>query len=390
MKHVKDALHGYIELRGEEKKVVDSPQLQRLRRIRQLGLSSLVYPSATHTRFQHSLGVMHLAGKFADSLNLDEQRTKELRIAALLHDTGHGPFSHASELVMEREGYSHEDFSCQIVDELEDHFSVDPDRVKKIIRGELEIGQAVAGDIDADRMDYLMRDAHSSGLEHGHIDAATIIRLAEIDSRRLVFDAKAIDALEGLFTSRFHMIKTLYTHHAVTIAEKMLQRSLEDFVTDIEKQMRMDDYEMHNAMMNSEGESKMLYSRVKDRKLYKRCLEWDRDELSKESLKSLESRIDDEREIEREIAEMAEVSPEKVIVDAPSTPGINDISVKVKKNGSVKDMTDLSPVPDALKEAEWRTVKIEVYCPEELTQEVGKAAEQVLKSHTRVLEQFSS
>lgn len=388
MKHVKDALHGYIELDEVEKKVVDSGEMQRLRRIQQLGLSSLVYPSATHTRFQHSLGVMHLAGRFADSLELDRERRKELRIAGLLHDSGHGPFSHASELVMENYGYSHEDFSCKVVDRLEDCFNVDPDRVKRIIKGELEIGQAVAGDIDADRMDYLMRDAHSSGLEHGHIDASTIIRLAEIDSRRLVFDSKAIDALESLFTSRFHMIKTLYTHHAVNIAEKMLQRSLEDYITDVEEEMRMDDYEMHNALLNSEGESKELYRKVKDRELYKKCLEWDRDQLSKEQLKSLEKTVENERKLEEKIAENAGVEASKVIVDAPSTPSIKDINVKIKKNGEVKDMTDLSPVPSALSKAEWRTVKMEVFCEPGLEKKVGESAEQVLAQHTQVINRF--
>ncbi|WEL19777.1 HD domain-containing protein [Candidatus Nanohalococcus occultus] len=388
MKHVKDALHGYIELNDQEQRVVDSPQVQRLRRIRQLGLSSLVYPSATHTRFQHSLGVTHLAGRFAESLDLDDQRRQELRIAALLHDSGHGPFSHASELVMEKEGYSHEDFSCKIVDQLEDCFEVDAGRVKRIIKGELEIGQAVAGEIDADRMDYLMRDAHSSGLEHGHIDASTIIRLAEIDSRRLVFDSKAIDALEGLFTSRFHMIKTLYTHHAVNIAEKMLQRALEDYVSDVEKQMRMDDYEMHNALMNSSGESKEIYSKVKERKLYKRCLDWDRDKLTKEQLKTLEKQIKDEKKIEEEIAETAGVESSKVIVDAPSTPRIKEINVKVKKNGFVKDLTELSPVPEALSKAEWRTVKMEVYCEEGIEDDVSEAAEEVLEKHTNAINEY--
>lgn len=391
MKHIQDALHGYIELNDEEVEVLDSPQMQRLRRIRQLGLSSLVYPSATHTRFQHSLGVMHVAGRFAESLDLDEERTRELRIAGLLHDSGHGPFSHASEVVAEKKGFSHEDLSCEVVDELEDNFSADAGRVKKIIQGELEIGQVVAGDIDADRMDYLMRDSHASGLEHGEIDYNTIVRHAEIDSRRLVFSEKAVQALESLFTARFHMIKTLYNHHTSLIAEKMLQRSMENFIEDgnsTEDLMRYDDYKAHNKLMNSSS-SKKLYNRIKDRNLYKRALVWDTDDISREALKSLERRIKRPRELEKSIAEEAGVKPEEVIVHTPSTPGISDIDVKIKKKGEVENLKNLSPIIGTLEDAEWRNVALRVYSPEEKAEKVRKAAENNLESYTRVLEEYT-
>lgn len=388
MTHIRDSIHGYIELSDEEKDIIDSPQMQRLRRVRQLGLSSLVYPSATHTRFQHSLGVMHLAGEFADSLDLDDERTKELRAAGLLHDSGHGPFSHASEVVAEHHGLSHEDLSCRKVDELEDRFSADPERVKKIIRGELEIGQVVAGDIDADRMDYLMRDAHSSGLEHGNIDTATIIRLASIDSRRLVFEEKAIQALESLFTARFHMIRSLYRHHTSNLAEKMLQRALEDYTTDIEDMMSMDDYEAHNALLSSEGPSEKLYRRIKDRDLYKRALVWDENDLPREALKSLEKRIQNPRRIEKEIASEAGVEEHEVVIDKPDTPGIQDIDVKVKKDSGVEKLADNSPIIGSLEEAEWRMVEMRVYSPEGKREEVRKAAEKVLKDYTSVLEGY--
>ncbi|WP_414837387.1 HD domain-containing protein [Candidatus Nanosalina sp. VS9-1] len=393
MKHIQDALHGYIELNSEEVNVLDSAQMQRLRRIRQLGLSSLVYPSATHTRFQHSLGVMHIAGRFAESLDLDDQRSQELRIAGLLHDSGHGPFSHASEVVAEKHGFSHEDFSCRIIDELEDEYSVESQRVKKIIKGDLEIGQIVAGDIDADRMDYLMRDSHASGLEHGEIDYDTIIRLAEIDSRRLVFSEKAVQALESLFTARFHMIKTLYNHHTSLIAEKMLQRSLENLIEEeniaVEEMMQLDDYEAHSKLLNSKGSSRKLYSRIKDRNLYKRALVWDIDDVPKEALKSLERRIKKPRKLEKEIAEEADTRPDEVIIHTPSTPGISDIDVKVKKKGDIRPLSELSPIPDALTDAEWRNVALRVYAPDEKVDEVREASRKILKDYTKVLEGYT-
>lgn len=388
---IEDALHGYIQLEDEEKQIIDSSQIQRLRRIRQLGMSSLVYPSATHTRFQHSLGVMELAGRFADSLSLDDKRRKEIRLASLMHDTGHGPFSHISETVAEQHGYSHEDFSCKIIDKLDSLHTADSDRIKKIIQGELEIGQIVAGDIDADRMDYLMRDSHNSGIEYGEIDADTIVRLAEIDSRRLVFDYKAVPALEALFTSRFHMIKTLYRHHTAVIAEKMVQRSLEDLVENhlsVEEMMKLDDYQAHNKMMNAGGKTTEIYSKVSDRDLYKRAVVWDIDDISKEGLQALEKRIDNPEEIEREIAEAVSVKPSEVIVDTPVTPKISELDVKVKKDGDIKQFKDVSPMTKSLRDAEWRTVSLKVYTPEKHVESIKEEAESVLKSYQNVLGQY--
>lgn len=379
--NIKDPLHGYISLSEEEKNVIDSPKMQRLRRIRQLGLSYLVYPGATHTRFQHSLGVMHLASKFADSLNLSEEKKKEVRIAALLHDSGHGPFSHASELVAEKRGLSHEKLSCQVVDELSDKYSANPSRVKKMIRGKLEIGQVVAGDIDADRIDYLMRDAHTSGLQHGQIESDTIIQLAEIDSRRLVFDFKAVQALESLFTARFHMMKSLYNHHASQIAEKMLERALESYLEQdhlLEDMMSLDDYQAHNRLIESKGTSRELYKRIKDRNLYKRALILDEGEIGRENLRKLEDGIA-ERKVEREIAEAAELSPRKVIVNKPRTPSMKKINVKVKKNKQVKDFSTVSPIPSALNEASWRNVYLNVYAPQQQKEKVRKAARQIIE-----------
>ena len=388
---IQDGLHGYIEVNSQEKEVLDTPEFQRLRRIKQLGLSSLVYPSANHTRFEHSLGVMYLAGQFADSLNLDSERKKEVRLAALLHDSGHGPFSHASEVVAEEMGLSHEDNSCKVVNKISNKFDSNEERIKKMINGKLEIGQVVAGDIDSDRMDYLMRDAHTAGIDYGYIDHETIIKCAEIDSRRLVFRDKAVSALESLFTARFHMIDTLYYHHAAVISEKMLQKALRNLVQEeltIKEMMKMDDYEAHNKLMSSEGPSKRIYSKIKDRKLYKRALVWEKEDLTKTGLKALENRIEDFHKIEKEIASEAGVRPEEVILDPPKTPSIENITVKIKKNGEVKGFDEFSPIPKYLSEAEWRNVALKVYCPEKHTEKVSDAAEKVLANYKNILDKY--
>ena len=373
---IQDSLHGYIELDSEEAAIVDRPEMQRLRRIQQLGLSSLVYPSATHTRFQHSLGVMHTAGKFADNLGINGERKKELRLAGLLHDSGHGPFSHASEVVAERKGLSHEDLSCKMIEKMEDRFSADTDRVKKIIKGDLEIGRVVAGDVDADRIDYLQRDAHATGVEYGNIDADTIIRMAQMDSRRVVFKEKAVPALESLLTARFHMMKSVYLHNTCVIAEKMLERALENYVREynVETMMKMDDYEAHNKLRDFEdGEG--LYTKVSDRRLYKQALRLDQDSLTREKLEKFSDKS--EKEFEEEIAAEAGLETEKVIVNLPMTPKERDFDIRVKKSGEVRSLSELTPIPEALTEAEWQLVNLNVYTGSEEKSKVSSAAEKL-------------
>jgi HD superfamily phosphohydrolase len=386
MKRIEDALHGYIRLSDDEIEVLDSPQVQRLRRIRQLGLSSLVYPSANHTRFEHSLGVMHLAGEFAESMNLSEEMRQKVRYAGLLHDSGHGPFSHASEVVAEKEGYSHEDLSCQVVDRLEDRIPVETSGIKEMIHGNHEL-EVVAGDIDADRIDYLMRDAHSSGLEYGMIDYETIISSAVLHDDRMAFEERSVPALESLFTSRFHMIKTLYSHHAARIAEKMLQRSLEALLEekDVDKVMKMDDYTAHVELLNAENHASDIYSRIRDRRLFKTALDWSEDEISREGLKIMEKRIEEPRKLEEKIADEAGIQKHEVIVDPPKTPDIHDINVEIRSSDSVKDLQDVSPVPESLTDAEWRTVSMKVYTPEENCERVRKVSEKVLKNYRNAL-----
>lgn len=388
--HIQDAVHGYIKLNSEEKAVIDTPQMQRLRKIQQLGLSSLVYPSASHSRFEHSLGVMELSDRFAENLKLSDHKKQEIRMAALLHDSGHGPFSHVSERVAEKQGYSHEDFSCRKIEELEDKYSNDPERLKSIIRGETEFGKIVAGDIDADRMDYLMRDSLNSGVQHGEIDAETIIRLAKMEDEKIVFSRKAVSALENLFTSRFHMLKTLYRHHTVQIADKMLERALADLANeiDIEDLMELNDYETHNLLLKSEGVSKRLYSRVNSRELYKRALVWDIDDVSREGLKSLEERIDNPREIEKEIAEECGIKDDKIILDKPETPEIIDIDVYIQKNGELKNLKNVSPITSSLEKAEWRNTQLKIYSPSENLEEVREASVNILSGYKNVLEEF--
>lgn len=376
MVHVRDSLYGYIEIDDDELDIVDTPQMQRLRRIKQLGFSEFVYPGATHTRFEHSLGVMHVAGNLAETVGLDDETVKEVRLAGLLHDSGHGPFSHASEQV--KHGKDHEYFSCKVVDELSDKIPADTERVKKHIKGETDL-DIISGEINADRMDYLKRDSYATGLEHGHVDTETIVKFADIKDGRLAFSRKSIQALEGFLTARLHMYKSVYKHHASVISEKMLEYALDDYVVDnsLEDMMRKNDYEMHSALLNSDGLSKELYERLTRRDLYKRCVVMGDDEISREELSKLSEQ--NPYELEEKISNRAGIESKFVIVDLPSPPSEERIDIPIiDSNGKVKNISEFTLLPDNLQDAEWRSVTMNVYTPQEYIDTVQEPASRLI------------
>ena len=175
-KFIRDSIHGNLPLNEFEVEVLDYPQLQRLRRVKQLGFISLIYPGANHSRFEHSIGTMHLASKLAEQLELDDHDKDLVRMAGLLHDTGHGPFSHVSEAVFD---VPHEELTGFIVKEssLADKLSekFDTQEIVDIINGKGRLGPIISGELDMDRMDYLIRDSHYTGVAYGVIDTERII-----------------------------------------------------------------------------------------------------------------------------------------------------------------------------------------------------------------------
>ena len=181
MATIKDSVHDHIAVEGVAEDLLDTPPVQRLRRIRQLGTAELVYPSANHTRFEHSLGVYHLATRALDQLGIGGRQAERVRAAAVLHDVGHSPFSHnLEELVARRTGRMHDEIddileSGEVARVLALH-DIDPGRVAGLVAGEGELGQLVAGELDVDRMDYLVRDAHHTGVPYGTIDTGRFVR----------------------------------------------------------------------------------------------------------------------------------------------------------------------------------------------------------------------
>ncbi|MEM4288286.1 MAG: HD domain-containing protein, partial [Candidatus Caldarchaeum sp.] len=230
MKLIKDPVHGYITLSDQELGLVDTRAVQRLRRISQLPLVYLVYPGARHSRFDHSIGCMFLAGEFAQHLGLDSYETTLLKTAALLHDIGHTPFSHLFEQLLLDKGVSHEQMSMRIIEhdkelgEALEMLGIDRGEVVKVLQGRSRLSSLVSGPLDVDRLDFLVRDAYFTGATYGVIDVKRIIRLTRLLEDGPAVDVRGVGAVEELAIARYHSFINIYFHHAVRAAQILLLR----------------------------------------------------------------------------------------------------------------------------------------------------------------------
>ena len=250
---IRDPIHGFIGISSWERDILNHPALQRLRRIRQLGLSDMVYPGSVHTRFEQSLGVMHVASRMFSEIRvrspdllkelgyegagLDRQHAL-IRITALVHDVGHAPFSHAAEELMDGDGgmVTHEEYTAGVVKHLlreaiEDHqantnFGIRADEVIALLVSETEIGhqqllwrELISGQLDADRADYLLRDAYHAGVEYGRYDLERLLvslQLAidpETDSPRIAMSEGGWHVAGSFIIARYMMFTQVYFQH---------------------------------------------------------------------------------------------------------------------------------------------------------------------------------
>jgi uncharacterized protein len=238
---ITDPIHRYIRFSETEREIVDTVIFQRLRGIRQLAGAHLVYPSAQHSRFEHSIGTMHIAGYAGETLFSkgyfgDEDKVQQLRLAALLHDIGHGPFSHLfEEVLMEKQNMNHEDMGRQIISQSEISDILGKHGYNSSDICELSFGQSniqffneiISGALSADMMDYLPRDGLFTGVEYGKIDYHRLISSFEVTTDgHLAINKSALYSLESMLISRYEMYKAVYFHKTVRSAEVMLLRSI--------------------------------------------------------------------------------------------------------------------------------------------------------------------
>ena len=251
-----EPVHGDIGLSKLETQLIDTPTFQRLRGIKQLGFAHTVYPSAKHSRFEHSLGVMHIMSRVISNISkkFSKEDIQKLRIAALLHDVGHYPYSHVMEKVnwdsarkylkkreedeiRENNTYrkfpSHEDLGKIIITKRKDireileNNDIDPKEIVSLVQGAHQyqlLPSLLNRSFDIDRLDYLVRDAISTGLPYGRVDINYIVNNLELVEDEVVVRAKARNSIEHMLIARYFMFNTLYMHKTVFAFEEVIRR----------------------------------------------------------------------------------------------------------------------------------------------------------------------
>jgi len=344
---IADPIHKYIRFTELEKKIIDSKVFQRLRRIKQLAGAHLVYPAAQHSRFEHSLGTMHLAGLAGEHLFsmgvLDNESIQELRIASLLHDIGHGPFSHLFEEALKvTSNKNHENIGSEIIckTEISDillSFGYSPTNISEISFGQSKIkfkNEIISGSLSSDLMDYLPRDGFFTGVEYGKVDYNRIINSFRVTNNdNLALDISSSYSFESMIISRYEMFRAVYFHKTVRSAEVMLLHSLllsSDILNlnniTLKDHLNLtDDNILWNILSSINNEmAKEMISNYLDRKLLKCAYERfirKRDNLTQLNRERIE-------ELRLQIARLSNIDERKIFLD---TSGISLVPLAPNK-----------------------------------------------------------
>jgi uncharacterized protein len=344
---IRDPVHGYIMMTEVEKELIDSPFVQRLRRIHQLAGAYLVYPGATHTRFEHVIGTMHVAGLVAEALardsSLGPDAAQEVRIAALLHDVGHGPFSHIYEDLLV--GKTHEEISQRIILETSirdilDRHGFSPRKMSEFAVGRQKVkepflNEIIAGSLSADMMDYLPRDSYFTGVEYGKVDAQRVVNSLHVAGGHLVIDDAALYAFEALLLARYEMFKAVYFHRTVRAAELMLVRSMQladkvlglTDLSEISSYLGLTDELVINKLVSLDPstpelkEARRLATDFNDRRLVK-CVFERVVQRKEEKVGLLFADEEARRRTVEGIAKASGVDSSKLYLDVPTTPSV--------------------------------------------------------------------
>ena len=418
--HIRDPLYGYIGLTWNELRLLDTPPLQRLRRIKQLANAHLVYPAACHTRFEHSLGVLRVATLMARQLQIEGDDLTTLRYAALLHDIGHGPFSHVFEAPMREvngKDATHEAITRRIIREDEEVNAILGEAAEDVaaLLSEDQNGilhQIISGNIDADKMDYLRRDSYHTGVAYGSFDLERVLHtLRKTQKTRfrqredLAVHEKGIDAIESFRLARFLMHAQVYYHHTNVVANGMLQRAIKvairDGVVDAEKLRNgRDDFLEHylalddarllvQVLTRPESTAADLVGRLERRDLFKRGYESNVSQEEDYLLRyQLGTKFTPERAqtIESAVAEECGCDPDYIVADLVKIENSLFKSASTlleedkfpflieRKDGTVTEIDSFSTLTY---NGEPRTI-FYLFCPEEHRQTVQERAGEII------------
>jgi HD superfamily phosphohydrolase len=341
---IKDPVHGFVYVTEAEREIIDSYPVQRLHRLRQLAGAEFVYPGANHTRFEHSIGVMYLAGLLSENPNLSKHLSKDeiqtIRIAALLHDVGHGPFSHIFEhLLTKFLKKTHEDMTTWVIQESElsdiiNRLGYDPDVIAKLAVGSLHkpgkafIDQIIRSSVDVDKLDFVVRDTHHTGAEYGYVDIFRLIHMLDILDENLAVNLGALSALESFMLARIESFKSIYFHRVGRAAQIMIAMAIEKAKDELglvdfkspEEYLALDDYTTWTMLKKCE-KSRGIIENLERRRLLK-CA-YDRTFYVRDkTISSIFSVEEIRNQMRDKIASGAGVEPQSVVIDVPTLPSV--------------------------------------------------------------------
>lgn len=431
-KIIHDTVHGSIKLQGLFLDLLETPEIQRLHGIHQLGLAYLVFPGANHTRLEHSIGACFVAGRLADALGLDEEEKKLVMAAAMLHDIGHSPYSHTLEMAVhgdmqadhmeitrdiilgERRILSQEyaDQDRYYIPDLLKKHGLEPKDVASLVTGSLAnngspriedypaqkdqiffnekryLAQMIHGSIDADQIDFLLRDSHYTGVAHGTIDTDRLIQTVEVFNNDLVVHKRGVPAVEGMLVARALMYTSVYFHKTVRIAELMLARAVELLNEPLGNIHEMIDSELMARMKEKGGFQKDIALMLKYRRLFKRVFTIFKGKASESEMEVIRNLREpkNRRRAEMDICTRAGIPDGYVIIDVPekelkiTEPRIRATNVKILDNNRLSPLSRFSPLAKALELREVYDWDIMVSAAPRYMDKVEKVAKKVMFS----------
>ena len=407
---IKDPVHGYVYITEQEKEIIDSYPVQRLHRLRQLAGSEYVYPGANHTRFEHSIGVMYLASRVVENSSISqyisEDEAKLVKIAGLLHDVGHGPFSHVFEHLLDRElGKTHEDLTTWIIEnselkEILRRNGYHPEEVGKLAVGRLHrpkkafLDQIISSAVDVDKQDFIVRDTHHTGAEYGFVDISRLIHALDVLGGNLAVDLGALSALESLIIARMESFRSIYFHRVGRAAQIMLAMAMEKANGELgftrfktpDDYMAMDDYTVWTALKNCKKSNAII--RDLERRRLLKCA-YERTFYEKDTMVSnIFGRETHRTQLQTDIADKAGIAAEEVIIDVPTVPSVpyhHSALLEPMEIPSFYKAQSGEKIPQRLSEISkiFETLRgfiniLRVYTKEENREKVSRAASKIL------------
>jgi hypothetical protein len=407
---IKDPVHGYVYITEAEKEIIDSYPVQRLRRLRQLAGAEYVYPGANHTRFEHSIGVMYLAGKVAENPNISqvisEEEAEAVRIVGLLHDVGHGPFSHVFEhLLTKKLNKTHEDVTAWIIkhSELKDllgRLGYEAEDIAELAVGSLSMGekaflnQIIRSSIDVDKLDFVVRDTYHTGAEYGFVDVFRLIHTFDVLDGNLAVDMGALSTLESFIIARIESFKSIYFHRVGRAAQIMLATALERADEELglssfktpEEYLSMDDYTVWAMLKNCKKSSPIIKNLERRRML--KCAYEQTFYVKDKTVSNIFSAEEFRNQIRNKIAKDAKVDAEAIIIDVPTVPSVPyhhsmfmepmEIPVFSKTREGKKEVKRLSEISGIFDVLKGFINILRVYTDEKNRGKVAEAASKIL------------